>query len=283
MDHRYAKFLVLAEAGSFSAAAKQLKISQPAMTLAIASLEKSIGAKLIARKKPTVQLTSQGNIVYQTAIAIGREIDNMMNEISQNSENQSISVGFIDSIAHLAYNSPIRLPLLNNLQVVVDNSLRIINDVMSRQVEFGFITGQDSPLSTTIAMHKIQDEEFVFVASPTYITTNPIDDRIEWLAYNQASTTYRHFIRKFKKLGIRVRPTFFSTSMDLLRDMALNGAGVALLPRHFVVLQLTQGSLVELPIPSINRPIWLIYRKHEIPANLNILQDYVNNLLSKTV
>jgi DNA-binding transcriptional LysR family regulator len=51
MDHRYKKFLAVAETGSFSAAAKKLHVTQPAITLAIGSLERAFGVKLYTRKK----------------------------------------------------------------------------------------------------------------------------------------------------------------------------------------------------------------------------------------
>src|SRR5690554_1067984 len=73
----YLKSLV--EHGSFSLAAKKLKLTQPALSLQIAKLEDELEFRLLDRRKRPLQLTPEGEIFYTKSI----EILKMMNELKQ--------------------------------------------------------------------------------------------------------------------------------------------------------------------------------------------------------
>lgn len=281
MDHRYKKFLTLVEAGSFSAAAKQLRVSQPAMTIAIASLERSLGKKLLLRKKHTVQLTADGDIVLRAAKAVDHEIERMHAALRTSAMKRRVHVGLIDSIAHLLFASAADKSVLENIEIMVDNSRRIMQDLADKKIDYGLITGQPAPLPSDFTIHKLHDEPFVFVASPALAPAKPVTAISNWLAFNQDSTTYRHFVRQFKKAGLQVAPTFYSTSLDLLKDMAIAGNGVALLPYHFVEDALQNKLLQVVKTEALYRPIWAISRRDETTVSgLTALTTQVETLLS---
>lgn len=280
MDHRYKKFLTLVETGSFSAAAKQLHVSQPAITIAIASLELKLGKKLLVRNKQHVELTDDGEIVLDAAKKINKYHDAMIDSL-QDSNTNIEHAGFIDSLAHLLYTSPGKNTLLGNIEVMVDNSVRILNDLSTKQIDFGVITGQPGPIPDDISVLKLQDESFVFVTSPAHAPKHAVTKITDWLAYNQASTTYKHFIRQFKKNSLNVTPIFYSTSMELLKDMAIAGNGIALLPHHFVAKEIMEQKLAVVKTKPMYRPIWIVSRKSDKkPKILEPLALKINKLLS---
>lgn len=281
MDQRYKKFLTVVELGSFSAAAKHLHVSQPAITISMASLERSIGKKLIVRKRHVIELTTDGEIVLKAAKRINHEIELMEALLDKSVATPLAHIGFIDSIAHLLYASPRQTSSLNNIEVMVDNSSRIIDDLASRQIDLGFITGQPAPLAKNIDIYKLHDEPFVFVASPANAPGHSVKEISNWLAFNQGSTTYRHFVRQFKKYGLTVKPQFYSTSMELLKDMAIAGNGTALLPSHFVESAIKNKLLVIVETEPMYRPIWIITRKDDAkPSIFEPLADRINDLLT---
>lgn len=281
MDHRYKKFLVLVESGSYSGAAKNLRISQPAMTISIASLEKSIGKKLIARKKPKIELTEAGETVYQSAKNIFVEIEKMHSKLA--SYNSSLThVGIIDSIAHLLYAAPKNNIILSDIEVMVDNSKRIINDISTSQIDFGFITGQPSALIPGLNINKLNDEPFIFVKKASMVNDDNVDMIDDWLAFNRASTSFRYFSKQFKLNKLNVKPIFYSTSMDFLKDMAIAGNGTALLPRHFVEEEIKQKMLKALNTPELYRPIWSISKSSNNNASSKKIADYLNELLANS-
>ena len=279
MDHRYKKFLTLVETGSYSLAAKRLHVSQPAITIAITSLELKLGKKLLRRNRQNIELTEDGKTVLAVAKKINKNYEAMLNELASNNKKVE-QVGFIDSIAYLLYTSPEKSSLLGNIEVMVDNSIRIINDLANKQIDFGFITGQPQSLGDDIEVHKLNDEAFVFVVSgkKTVKVSNKIDD---WLAFNQASTTYKHFVEQFRKNGLKVTPVFYSTSLELLKDMAIAGNGTALLPYHFVEKDIADGKLSIVKTKPMFRPIWIVSRKNNMqPRLLEPLTNQINKLLT---
>src|SRR5205809_334153 len=54
-------FLTVAEAGSFSAAARELHLTQPAVSMSVAALEKALGDRLFRRRGLRVELTPFGH------------------------------------------------------------------------------------------------------------------------------------------------------------------------------------------------------------------------------
>ena len=66
-DFRLRVFTQVASLGSFTAAAKALGVSQPAVSQHIAELEKSAGGKLFERERGSVSLTARGRLLLEHA------------------------------------------------------------------------------------------------------------------------------------------------------------------------------------------------------------------------
>ena len=64
---QYKIFYEVAKAGNISKAAKELYISQPAISKAISKLEDSIGIPLFTRSSRGVQLTAEGQVLFEYA------------------------------------------------------------------------------------------------------------------------------------------------------------------------------------------------------------------------
>ena len=71
-------FLAVAEEGGFSAAARRLHISQPALSQAIAGLERQLGVQLLTRHSPGVEPTDAGNTLMTEARAVLARNDQAM-------------------------------------------------------------------------------------------------------------------------------------------------------------------------------------------------------------
>jgi DNA-binding transcriptional LysR family regulator len=281
MDHRYRKLLAVAETGSFSAAAKKLRVSQPAITLSIASLERSLGVKLCRRNKSEIELTESGKLVIQTAKKIANEINKMQSQLAENTTKSQLHVGIIDTIAQLLFASPKTGVLLKNIEISVDNSKRILTDLLANDIDAGLITGQSAELGKDFTVTNKLAEEFVFVRSPKIHNSN--DSEIhDWLAFNKDSTSFTHFSKFFKKIGLQVTPIFFSTSMEILKDMAISGKGTALLPSHLVKDSINSNQLVVVDIKPMYRPIWAVILKDRSSSDVAKLTDQIDRLLIKS-
>jgi DNA-binding transcriptional LysR family regulator len=278
MDSRYRKFLALAESGSFSAAARSLHVTQPAITLAIASLEHALGVRLYVRRSRPILLTPEGQIVVDTARRMTAEHTRMVTMLQKGTPPDRIRIGLIDSIAHLLYASDDERRFLSGADVMVDNSRRILSDIRKGRIDLGVITGQPVALGAGMVVHKLHDEEFLFVAAPERVGSYAIHEIDDWLATNPGSTTYKHFLKLFKREHLSVTPIFHSASMELLRDMAIAGKGTALLPGHIVEAALKTGTLAVVQTGPVTRPIWLVTQAY--PAEvLAAFAQRLNGLL----
>jgi DNA-binding transcriptional LysR family regulator len=86
---------MVVETGSFSESAKRLRISQPAITFQIQSLEQSLHIQLIDRSGKKVQLTEAGEIVHRSAKKILAEVDALERSIEeyQQSTRGALTIG----------------------------------------------------------------------------------------------------------------------------------------------------------------------------------------------
>ncbi|WEG14608.1 selenium metabolism-associated LysR family transcriptional regulator [Pullulanibacillus sp. KACC 23026] len=67
---RLQSFVLVNQKGSFSEAAKSLKLTQPAISSQIKGLEDELGVRLLDRSTATIQLTSAGDFVYEMGVQI---------------------------------------------------------------------------------------------------------------------------------------------------------------------------------------------------------------------
>jgi DNA-binding transcriptional LysR family regulator len=278
MDHKLEKFLAIVEYGSFTEAAQRIRVSQPALSVAVNELERELGVKLLHRQRGRFGLTEAGQIVYDATRRIRGEQQAMHQLLHEHLAQKMplVRVGLLDTVADSLFASRQSADNLLDVEVKVDNSSRLIAEVRLDRLDIAVITAQTSPLPAGVDHEIIGYERFVFVGTPEVIANTKPNAINYWLAFNQASNTYAYFVSEFERHGIVAVPRFYSTSMDLLRSLALMDRGVALLPLHFCADELTHGRLAQLKTPEMGRPLWLLR-----PANhpqSTIVDDLVRHL-----
>lgn len=90
-------FIAIAESSSFSKAAQNLFISQPALSQQISKLESQLGVTLIERNTRSVQLTPAGKDLYNRSIPLMRDMENMMQSVKA-----AEASGFVDQRLRIA-------------------------------------------------------------------------------------------------------------------------------------------------------------------------------------
>ena len=84
-------FVYVADTGSFSAAARELFLSQPTVSAHIAGLERELNTQLLVRDTRKVQLTERGKVLYGYArkmIAIEKEIEKEFSIVDEKADNE---------------------------------------------------------------------------------------------------------------------------------------------------------------------------------------------------
>src|SRR3954452_10378432 len=85
--HELSAFIAVVESGGFSAAARRTGESQPAVSKAIAALEKRLGVTLFNRSTRSVTLTDQGRRYYDRAKPLVEELDEANSELTSSTLN----------------------------------------------------------------------------------------------------------------------------------------------------------------------------------------------------
>lgn len=262
MDHKLVKFLAIVEHKSFIHAARHLHVSQPALTAAIQQLEKELRVQLLVRQKRQCTLTPAGEAVYAGAVRMRIDYNALMQQVgSATQSHPSIRIGMLDTVASGLMGLLEEQLGEQRMEIAVDNSSRLINDVRAGRLELAIIVEQQMALPDGITHTVLADEQFMFVATPLVAAAQQPGVVRNWLAFNPDSTTYAHFRREFIHSNVQVQPIFYSTSMELLKELCVRGLGVALLPRQLVRTELTQGVLVTVGDTTWARRLWLI-RQH---------------------
>lgn len=121
LSHLY-YFRKLVEVGSYSAAASELFIAQPTLSLAVSSLEKELGAPLLKKKRNGVELTEDGEEFYMATLTATNAIDSCTATIKQRAaaEYGTIRLGAVYSIQ-----SPEWSRLISQFRRVADSHIKI--------------------------------------------------------------------------------------------------------------------------------------------------------------
>lgn len=243
MDDRLQKFARLAEIGSFTRAARDLHISQPALTLAIHKLEQELGTELLIRGNRKLDLTEAGRAAYQAALEHQNVTDQLRSGLNRIAKKRpAVVIGMTDSVAAVLCDTPAfeQLESIADVTIVVNNSRYLREAVERRQLDVAFIIS-DGAEHPTLAVNSAGIEELVLV-SKTKVSLDQ-GKLNNFICYDKPSTTYKHIQHALQLLNIKPRITLYSTSPDVMLRMVLRGKGTAALPRFLVSDYVSNGGL----------------------------------------
>lgn len=268
----YRVFSAVVRAGSISQAARNLYLSQPAVTQAIKLLEKELGGPLFFRNARGVLLTQEGELLYnyvQRALDILRAGEGHFQEML-NLERGVIRIGAGDSIC-----KHYLLPYLDrfhveypNLEIHVTNrtTTETLPLLKSGEVDICFVNlpiADDPQLSVT----ECKPLHDCFIAGPKYYERLPQIHTLKDLSAHpvllleRASNTRRQLDEHLEKLGVTLRTAVELGSLDLLVEFARIGLGFACVIEEFIQRELSEDIIRKVPLrePLPTRAIGLIH------------------------
>lgn len=259
----YRVFKEVAETGNISLAAKNLYISQSAVSQSIKQLETALQARLFARSPRGVSLTWEGQMLYQYVRSALGLLATGEDKLSQA---QQLLLGTLTIGASDTVTSFFLTPFLETfhrqhpgirLKIVSGRSAKVLSMLRSGAVDIAFASSPSEPgLSTwsCFATHS------VFVAGSGYdcdfdhvYTRQEIADFPLILLERKASS--RVFLEQyFLQSGITLTPEIELSSRSLLVSLAKIGLGVAGVTLEFVQDALLSGDIrllkTDFTIPS---------------------------------
>lgn len=254
MDDRLQKFARLIELGSFTRAARDMHISQPALTLAINKLERELRTPLLIRGHRQLELTKAGELVYEAARENRMASENLRTKLNELAHRRpKVAIGMIDSVA-AALTSEVKaldeLETRATVSITINNSRYLRAAVENRKIDLAFVVHDAVNNHTNLDAVAAGEEPFLLVCTPDQrdkaqarLDAGKLPD---FICYEHHSTTYSYIHRDLRKLRIATQTILYSTNPNIMLHMAMRGRGIAALPYLLVREHLDSGNLVAL-------------------------------------
>lgn len=239
------------ESGSFAEAGRQLQLSRSAISKYVRDLEESLGVQFLNRTTRQASPTENGQMYFERAVVILSEIDAADQAVTQL---QSAPRGLLRINAPMSFGTMRLGPALADFMTKYpDLQLQLVlSDDLLDPVQDGFdVTLRIAELeSSSLIARKIVPVERVVCASPDYLKHHGTPIHPQDLR-NHVSLTYGFLLtgNQWKFTGGDgihwIQPTWSLcvNNAEVLRDVAVKGRGIALIPEFIAAEALKNGSL----------------------------------------
>ncbi len=257
----YKIFYEVAKSGNISKAAKELYISQPAISKSISKLEDNLGVTLFSRNSRGVSLTLEGEVLFSHIKTAFEAI--VMGE-SQLEKIKELNIGKLRIGSSTTLCKGILLPYLNDFMQAYPNvTINIASQPSSQSatmlekglLDLGLIAA--TSINKGLAFKPLLNIHDIFVTSNEYLEKLAL---VEGSNYNilkhacfmllDSENSTRQYINNYLQANnIKLQNTIEVTTMDLLIEFAKMGLGVACIIKEFVQKELDEKKLIEIKLP----------------------------------
>ena len=259
----YKIFYITAEAGSITATAKNLYISQPSVTKRIQKLEELLGCALFVRTKQGVRMTAEGQRLYEIVAPACRalldaekEIQAMnsleQGEVSIASTEMSFKTYVLPAMERFKKKHPgIRIRFANALNETMENMLRMGRiDLAIMHEPFHLsegLTARTIEIMKECMVCGKQFEELPGEPVPaSKLTEYPI------IAMPSGSSSHEYLNHFFGRLGLTVVPEIELTTVELMASAVERNLGVSTLPYPVARPLIEAGRILQI---SVQEPL----------------------------
>lgn len=275
-------FYTVAKCRNISGAARQLFISQPAISKAISRLEQNLDTTLFLRSSRGVRLTETGELLF-------RQVESAFQAISQGEEQlrkvQELGMGHLSIGVSTTLCKYVLLPHLSlftrenphiQISISCQSTYQTMEALEKGTVDIGLIGENDR--MDKFHFHPVQEIRDVFVCTQRYLdnlckrvsfsgspSSRDIISHSTLMLLDKENITRQYMEKYLVKEEITAAQTIEITSMDLLIDFAKIDLGIACVIEDFVQEELDTGKLISLPLPvSVpSRKVGFAYLKNQ--------------------
>src|SRR6478735_8832052 len=254
-------FKRVAESGSFSGAARELRLSQPTVSKTVAALEAELGVSLLRRTTRGLSVTTEGQKVLQQGTRLLDDADSLVASIQSSREQLrgKIHVGVSLAFARLGVAPMVdafhqKHPDLRFFFQLSDSFVDLVEQNLDLAIRIG-----DLPDSSLRAI-RIGQSRRAFFAAPSYLKKFGTPQTLEAL--------HQHRLLYYTRLADRpswpvlpepfiFEPYLCSDGSDLIREAVLEGLGISLMPTWMMI---DQKVLTVLPdCQTLSTPIYAVH------------------------
>ena len=285
-------FIAVAEAGGFTAAARTIGDSQPAVSKAIGALEKRLGVMLFNRSTRRVTLTDQGRRYYDRTKPLIDEMQDADSELT----NSTLEVsGLIRIAAASTFGRLHVLPLIPDLlslnprlqvDIILSDTVRdMVEDRIDLAIRVGPVNEPDA------VVRRVAVTPLVCVGSRLYFERHGIPKTpVELVEHNcllYGSLTEAAswpFVGQEGRFSVPVRGNLFSNSVETIRAAVLAGVGIGLFAKVSLADELQHPDVITIFEEFIGdvRDISLVWpKRHFVPARVRQVTDFFAEAIAR--
>lgn len=278
----YHIFYQVAKSRNISGAAKELYISQPAISKSISKLEQSLNTTLFIRNSRGVTLTPEGEILFEQIQNAFQCIKNGEDQIRLAGE---LGVGHISIGTSTTLCKYVLLPYLKEfvkqnphikVSITCVPSIEAIKQLEDGHLDIGLVRYPQT--KTDLTYHDIMEIHDTFVASSNYLnnfskrfplTNESIFENATFMMLDKDNITRKYVDSVLAYNEIEIPNIIEITNLDLLVDFAKIDLGISAVIKEFVSDDLESGALKEVKLlgKTQGRQIGFAYSKQKVREN----------------
>ncbi len=283
-DHLLA-LVTVARLGSFTKAAQELELSQPALSRQIIGLQRTLGVKLFERVGRSVRLTPAGEELVGRAGPLLEELGRVTGNLTSLSGTAAgrVRLGASESVAVNSLPAILRAYLQANrrvqLRLVCRTSERLPDMIHSGELDIAVCPIEFNDQHDGVACTRLWDEEMVLVLPINHpgrsrtITSYVNED---FILVMPGTETRRILDRALGERNIELKVVLEHESTEVIKSMVIAGLGLAILPEPNVRKEARRGELAVLPLTDlkVTRTIYAISdsRRQPWPAEIALIE-----------
>ncbi|AUO64828.1 LysR family transcriptional regulator [Citrobacter freundii complex sp. CFNIH2] len=263
-------FVRIVEAGSLSAAARQLNTTQATISRRLQSLEAMLGVKLVLRTTHAMKLTDDGERGYQHAkhiIDAWLALEDGLN-VTEDEPVGTLRVRAPHAFGQQQLLTPLlsflaRYPNLSVEWMLNDKTVDFLSDNIDCAIRVG---AEVDPATVSVLLAEVPRS---VVASPALLAqfaTIAVPEQLSSLPWIAVNTFYQHNVslshqHSREPVTFPITPRLSTDSIYVARNAALAGLGVVVVSSWTVTEDIAQGRLVELVSDwqAAPLPVHLVY------------------------
>lgn len=288
-------FVEIVQREGISEAARHLGIAKSAVSRRLKELEGNLGAQLINRTVKGFNLTPEGSVFYERCLNVLEDLSEAETFVAKGSKvlsgNLRITAPMSFGVLHLTPLIGEFLKIHKNISVELDLNDRLV-DLVGEGFDIGIrISGFEN---SSLIGRKIAAVSHLAVASPNYLAKNGLPKtpgdliRHKGLVYSHVDLKQYWRFDTAKSNG-KVDPSRISSQIkanngEVLKDFAIAGLGIAVLPSFIVDSAVAEGKLIVI-LQDYQRPpvhLYMIYQDKKHPSlRAETFVDFVLNYFAK--
>jgi LysR family transcriptional regulator, hypochlorite-specific transcription factor HypT len=268
---------------SISRAAESRCVSQSSFTRRIQHLEDMLGFALLNRDSKYVSFTDAGMVLLKTSKSIREQLQNTLNVLYEQQQEKQDSIKICISHSLLAYFFP------KFIRTLPENMQQIPYEISTVNLWEGLKKLMQGGCHFFICYG---DQDLIRSLNPEILTFIKLEDiQVVPVSLNEGSEPQYHIYRSFPLLaygretflkgfvdekvkGLNYKKLYEADNAQDLRELVLQGLGVAWLPYAIVEQDILSGKLVQFDEQySFHNQIYIIKNKISDPENVNMFWE----------